>query len=209
MPYIDPEQERAIWERVRAGRSGTTMPQVSPAQEMNPSPPWVPDDEPQLPNFPECRPDTPCQPEHKPDDRPDGGCGCEPECTITPALLLDWICHESKDACLYQHLARCLPRCAYAMLMELAADEQCHARRLSAQYYVMTGCCPQIQPCFHPSHCPLELLRRRYQEELEGARLYRDAAGCATGTLLQTLDELSRDEARHSRTVMHLLECVL
>ena len=174
---MDPEQERAVWERVAAGRGRGQTPAAQPAPAS--------------------------EPEQPPQD------GCQPPCRITPEQLLGWITDECEDAALYRHLAQHLPSRARRGLLEMAADEHHHARRLSAQYFVMTGQCPRVQPAFVPTACPLETLRRRYEEELAGSAAYRDAAACADGTLRVVLDELSRDEARHSRMVMCLLESVL
>lgn len=173
---MDPEQERAVWERVAAGRSqGRAELSVQTALASEPEQP------------------------------PEDSCPCRP----APGQLLEWIVHECEDAALYRHLACCLPAQARRCLLEMAADERRHARRLSAQYYVMTGRCPGGQPAFAPTACPLELLRRRYDEELAASAAYRDAAACAEGPLRELLDELSRDEARHSRMAMCLLEGVL
>ena len=134
---------------------------------------------------------------------------CRPDCSPTPEQILDWICHECQDACLYHHLARCLPACAKPWLLEIAHDEQRHARRLAAQYYLMTGCKPHCCTQFRPEAQACELLRRQYQAELDGSAAYLDAAHCTGGDLSILLEELSKDEARHSRMVLCLLECVL
>jgi len=140
---------------------------------------------------------------------PDGpDCEPEPDCCLRPEQLMEWVCHECHDVCLYHHLARCLPR-AKQWLLEMAHDEQCHAKRLAAQYYVLTGCKPCFCTRFHPEAQPCELLRRQYQAELDASAAYRAAADCAEGDLACLLEELSKDEARHSRMVMCLLECVL
>ncbi len=140
---------------------------------------------------------------------PDCECPETPDCTVTPDQLLEWACDECHDASLYRHLARCLPNSARRWLLEIANDEQCHAKRLAAHYFTMTGCRAQLHAHFVPSHTPRELLRQRYQAELDGSAQYRDAAQCAEGELRCLLDQLSRDEARHSRMVMCLLECVI
>ncbi len=132
-----------------------------------------------------------------------------PRPSITADQLLDWACHECQDACLYRWLARCLPKCAEPWLKELACDEQSHAKRLAAQYYLATGCRPKLCSDFTPTCQPLEHLRRRYQEELAGSNAYFAAAQNAEGELQELLDCLARDEARHARMVMCVLECIL
>ena len=141
-------------------------------------------------------------------DLPDCAPDAKPDRCLTPEQILDWICHECHDACLYRHLSRCLPR-AKQWLLEMAHDEQCHAKRLAAQYYLLTGRKPCFCTRFSPDSHACELLRRQYQEEINGSAAYHDAAHRAEGDLADLLDELSKDEARHSRMVMCLLECVL
>ena len=141
-------------------------------------------------------------------DLPDCAPDAKPDCCLTPEQILDWICHECHDACLYRHLSRCLPR-AKQWLLEMAHDEQCHAKRLAAQYYLLTGRKPCFCTRFSPDSHACELLRRQYQEELDASAAYHEAAHCAEGDLACLLDELAKDEARHSRMVMCLLECVL
>jgi len=144
-----------------------------------------------------------------PPQREDPGTAQSCEHTVTSEQLREWIDHEWEDAALYRHLAGCLPPCAQRYLLEMATDEQGHARRLSAHYYAATGGCVERQGGYTPVCCPMETLRRQYAAELTGAQAYGDASRCAEGMLAELLDELSRDEARHSRMVMQLLECVI
>lgn len=131
------------------------------------------------------------------------------EHTVTPEKIGEWVCREWENAEMYRHLAGRLPPCARQCLMEMAADEKEHARRLSAHYYAVTGGCVNRQGSYTPVCCPMETLRRQYEAELANAQTYGDAARCAEGMLAELLDELSRDEARHSRMVMYLLERVI
>lgn len=136
-------------------------------------------------------------------ENPDNHCSTEPE------QLLTWAEDECRTAALYRYLARCLPVQSRCWLLEIAHDEQCHARTLAAYYYSVTGHRAQLQSDFIPRHTPRELLRQQYQLELDASAAYHDAAHCTEGELQLQLDQFSRDEARHARMVMCLLECVI
>ena len=91
----------------------------------------------------------------------------------------------------------------------MAADEGAHARRLLAVYYLACG------QCYHPAlpSGPAEslpwraLLRQRYHEEVCAARQYdRAAQSAGDACLSQLFRDLSRDETRHARQLMALLE---
>ena len=162
---LPPERERAVWERVRAGRTG-----AAPRQEPSPCP-----------------------------EPP----GAEP---IPPEKLLEWIAEACEAAALYAHLARCLPGQMRPWLAELACDKRRHARRLAAQYYLLTGRCARVQTEFTPEASPLELLRRRHRAELAASHAFLDAAAGAEQEQALLLEELGKDAARHSRMTLSLLE---
>ena len=113
---------------------------------------------------------------------------------------------EACDAQLYTALAaRCVN--ARRTLLCIAADEKRHLRKLKARYFILTG--ETYDP---PGTCPLirsvsDALRLKYAGEREGAEAYREAAGdTADPELRDTYLALSQDEARHSKTIEHLIE---
>ena len=95
------------------------------------------------------------------------------------------------------------------MFRAIASDEGRHARRLLAAVYLITGerYCPAI--CYPPLRCDgyCAALRERYHEEVCAARQYDQAAQSAGDACLsQLFRDLSRDETRHARQLMALLE---
>ena len=91
----------------------------------------------------------------------------------------------------------------------MAADEGAHARRLLAVYYLACGQCyrPALPSGSAESLPWRALLRQRYHEEVCAARQYERAAQSAGDACLsQLFRDLSRDETRHARQLMALLE---
>ena len=92
-----------------------------------------------------------------------------------------------------------------AALRTLAMQEDGHGRTLSALYYLLTGECytPETAACCPGNFC--RALRERFNEELKGAKQYREAAECWPEHRSMFL-KLAQDESRHSR-VLHGIAC--
>lgn len=106
-------------------------------------------------------------------------------------------------------LARQAPAWARQALRDMAADEEAHARRLMAVYYLITG------TCYHPrvvcdsicvgQWCPA--LRERYHAEAcNGLNYERAAEGTTDPCLRRLLRELSAEEYRHADRLLRMLE---
>ena len=99
---------------------------------------------------------------------------------------------------------------ARQLMRRLAAEEGGHARRLLGVYYLITGqvYCPAVpQPGEGCVSSWREVLRLRYHEESCGGLNYRRASEETTDECLtEIFQELSRDEYRHARQILTLLE---
>ena len=142
------------------------------------------------------------------EEMPDCGCNptVKPDRCLSPCQIMELLEHELEDACTYRTLASRVKKDIRQILLQLARDEQCHYRRLEAVYYLMTGKrpCPDRPkaPCVA---CTNEELRKRYEAEVEGARHYHCLAEKA-GSFAGVFHCLGRDEDRHARMILHLLE---
>ena len=89
--------------------------------------------------------------------------------------------------------------------LALARHAGPHAATLSALYYLLTGECytPETAACCPGNFC--RALRERFNEELKGAKQYREAAECWPEHRSMFL-KLAQDESRHSR-VLHGIAC--
>ena len=143
------------------------------------------------------------------------GAQADPCCMGTAALeslevLQGFIREELADRRTYLFLARRAPTAeARQVFRAIASDEGMHARRLLAAVYLITGerYCPTI--CYPPLRCDgyCAALRERYHEEVCAARQYdRAAQSAGDACLSQLFRDLSRDETRHARQLMALLE---
>lgn len=98
---------------------------------------------------------------------------------------------------------------ARRMMQRMAADEGAHARRLLAVYYLACGQCyrPAL-PSGPEEALPWRpMLRQRYHQEVCAAGQYNRAAQAAGDPCLSRLfRDLSRDEDRHARQLLALLE---
>ena len=131
------------------------------------------------------------------------------EAGISEKTIAGMIQHEYCDAALYRSLAAQGPRCARERLLRLAEDERCHAKRLGALYFLMTGkkYCPEpargaCTACFN------EALRKQYQAELEAETGYAALAERA-GEQACTFETLAREEGRHAQTLYCILQQTL
>lgn len=136
-------------------------------------------------------------PELDPYPAGEGSAGCPAAPAPDLKRLQELIEGELGDRRAYLCAARCAPHpVARRTLQRMAADEGAHARRLLAVYYLACG------QCYRPA-----LLRQRYHEEVCAARQYdRAAQSAGDACLSQMFRDLSRDETRHARQLMALLE---
>ena len=133
-------------------------------------------------------------------------CDGVPLRSLTDRRVLELLEGELADACTYRVLAGRMKQQARQCLLQLAAEEQRHYRKLEAVYYLMTGArpCPDRPkaPCVA---CTNEELRQRYKLETEGARTYGCLAEQA-GPFAEVFHCLAHDEARHAAMILRLLE---
>ena len=133
----------------------------------------------------------------------------EQTASITPEQLLSSIEYEMLDAVTYQCLAARMSGCARKTLLAISHDERCHAKKLGAIYFLLTGkkACPKKpeNPCIT---CNAETLRRQYQRELS-AREHYEALAPMSGARACTMRELALDECRHAQSIYELLQSCL
>ena len=130
-----------------------------------------------------------------------GDCGGSLTAERVMALVKD-----EQDACAaYRYLAGCVGGCAKKQLLQMAEEERCHAKKLRAYYFLLTGkkaCAgPGKPPCVT---CVNETLRQFYRKELEDARNYGRLAKLADERAC-TFETMSRQECAHA----HKLYCIL
>ena len=133
----------------------------------------------------------------------------KPDSGLTEKTLAQMIQCECCEAAIYRSLAAQGPKCARERLLRLAEDERCHAKRLGALYFLMTGkkYCPEpvrgvCTACFN------EALRKQYQAELEAEARYAKLAARA-GEQACMFEALARDEGRHAKTIYCILQQTL
>lgn len=124
-------------------------------------------------------------------------------------VLTGFVEEELEDRRQYMALAQKAPAWAKQRLREMAAEEEGHARRLMAVYYLITGECfrPRLScdPVCVGAWCAS--LRERYHAEACGGLNYARAAEGTVDTCLQKLLEaLSADEYRHASALLQMLE---
>ncbi|MBR4869463.1 MAG: hypothetical protein IKU12_01645 [Oscillospiraceae bacterium] len=121
--------------------------------------------------------------------------------------MLQKIAHELKDRAEYLLLAR-RGGAGSKEFFRMAAEEENHARRLKAMWYLTGGQwvsdCPAV-PCRLPQK-KAEALRQRYSEECRSAEEYFAMAEAAGGCGGEMLRAMGRDEQRHAETVLRILE---
>lgn len=92
---------------------------------------------------------------------------------------------------------------------QLAEQEACHARRLSALYYLLYGTHPKKADPQCPKSCDLcESIRSAFLHELEAAKGYRRLAQTETEHAALFL-ALAKDEERHAARLRCLAERLL
>ena len=125
------------------------------------------------------------------------------------AVLEGYIEEELEDRRRYLALSRQAPAWAQQTLRDIAEEEGCHARRLLAARYLITG--QSYRPNVVWGQMDLGdwcgTLRQCYHEEACGGLNYaRTADGTTDICLAKLLNELSADEYRHAKQVAVLLE---
>lgn len=138
-----------------------------------------------------------------------------PEAAVCPAdwrlqRLEELIGEELAERRAYLAAARCAPAAAARRCMQqLGREEGGHARRLAALYFLLSGQCFRPNSVAGPEKtCPWRtLLRESWKRENWAAGQYAQLArDCADPGLRQLLEELGRDEERHARLLLRLLE---
>ena len=128
---------------------------------------------------------------------------------LTAARLLELLQWEALDACTYKTLACRMNGQGRKCLLQLAREEQRHARQLETVIYLMTGSrpCPDRPkaPCVA---CTNEELRKRYQAEVDGAADLHKLADHA-GSFAELFHTMAMDEERHAAMILHLLQMCL
>ena len=129
-----------------------------------------------------------------------------PAVSITPEQVMQAMQQELCDAEAYRCLAARMSGCAKKKLLAISHDERCHAKKLGAMYFLLTGkkACPKRPepPCIT---CNAETLRRQYQCELAARERY-EALAPLSGARACTLREISLDECRHAQKIYELLQ---
>lgn len=125
------------------------------------------------------------------------------------SVLTGFIEEELEDKRQYMALARQAPAWARQRLREMAMDEEGHAHRLMAVYYLITGECFRPHGCCERAcvgrWCPA--LREKYHAEACGGLNYaRAAEGTTDPCLRKLLEALSADEYRHASMLLQMLE---
>lgn len=142
----------------------------------------------------------------------------EPCCMGTAAVqslevLRGFVREELAARQTYLDFARCLSsREVRRVLHAMAADEERHARQLSAAIYLATGetYCPRVcvERTHYDSYCAA--LRQFYHEEACGGYNYfRAGEETLDYCLEQMFSAMSQDEYRHARTLLNLLSKAL
>lgn len=132
--------------------------------------------------------------------------GAREEQTVAE-LLLEMISDEMTDSATYLRLARC--GIGARVFRALAQEEDCHARRLKALYFLLTGqeACAEVGAVLHYS-CVADALRDCFAEEQRSAKRYLAAAG-RLPEHCGLFRELAAQEQEHARRLHRLTQCIL
>ncbi len=123
------------------------------------------------------------------------------ECT-----LAETIANEYRSRNTYLSMARlCWPD----LFRRMAAEEGCHARRLSALYYLLYGC----PPCQKDEGCPhicnlCEAVRDAFSGETKAAKNYQKLAQ-SYPEYADLFCSIAADEQRHARCLRSMTEQLL
>ena len=125
-------------------------------------------------------------------------------------ILRDLVDEELEGRRMYLAYARCAPNNnARRILRQLAEEEGRHARRFLSLYYLLSGKCYKpisTNDCIAmPPWC--QALRQRYHGEIHAAMRYEQLSRESDDLIVaQTMAEFSKDEQRHARQLLCLLE---
>ena len=133
--------------------------------------------------------------------------------TESLAVLKGFVREELAARQTYLEFACCAPTQEMRRILRaLAADEQRHARQLTAAVYLTTG------EVYRPHRCPergrctggCDALRQLYHEEVcSGFNYFRAGEETLDYCLSQMFAALSQDEYRHARLLLNLLSRML
>lgn len=140
---------------------------------------------------------------------PDAGSTPQTEQALTAQQVLDLTRDEWADTAFYRSLAARAPQCAREALRRMAREEACHARRLAALYFLLSGekACPEpgtpvCTACFN------ETLRQRYSLELQSRQRY-EALVPRSGAQRCLFEQLALDEGAHAQIICCILQQTL
>ncbi len=122
--------------------------------------------------------------------------------------ILSFMESECSDRQLYSAMARKgRTRAESRCLAAIGAAKACHAKKLEAVYFIMTGShpCP-AQPPEPNIRCLTDALRQRYYDELKAQQQYLEASKRAEDERIsQLLSCLAGEEKKHGDIIWSLL----
>jgi len=125
---------------------------------------------------------------------------------LTPEELLEICADERADAARYRRLAAKARGSAARTILQMARDEERHARTAGAMYELLTGKRPpQDVPVPTAAQDLRGALRAQYEPELRTAAEY-DRLAALTGTMKTPLSGMAADERRHAELILSLLQ---
>lgn len=126
--------------------------------------------------------------------------------------LMEYVSDEYSDYLYYQTLARRAPtNSARRLFRAISEDEQRHAKRFAAAYFLITGkryfpTRTTLEPVQVPSSY-IQALRQRYLAESRDAMKYRTFAQNSRDRCLQIMAlQTADDEKRHAQEIMQLIQ---
>lgn len=105
----------------------------------------------------------------------------------------------------YRHLAACTGGCCQKTLLALAKEKRCQAKQLETVYFLLTGCCAQVncgKCCSSGSLCCQ--IRSRFHAEQRAAEGY-----CTASERFGQFSNLYASLSRQSAQAAEKLRCVL
>ena len=136
-------------------------------------------------------------------------CPCKENICLSAEMLAELITGELRSWCLYRSLACMACQQVQNVLLCIAEQEKCHAKKLSVMYFLATGkkfCPPNPRPAC--TACFNEAVRQAYKEELDGACQYEMLAQNA-GSHACTLRSIAEEEKEHARQLACILQTTL
>ena len=132
-----------------------------------------------------------------------------PAVSITPEQVMQAMHEELCDAETYRCLAARMSGCARKTLLAISHDERCHAKKLGAIYFLLTGkkACPKSRKTPASPATP-----RRSAGSISAsfprASTMKRLPPCP-GARACTMRELALDECRHAQSIYELLQSCL